>query len=244
MNTSSHNVALVASALTSTDESEKEWKYRTLSDAEEEEVLHLLHKLHGVVQGADRAPKSRTNLPTWDKCGMTEYENILDRTFSAMKRKGASDTQKMLGRVYLGIMSDIETARETEAVAYAEWAQLTDTLKKRFPYTAPKVVEVAVSDTLRHFPKGTSVEQAYALLLADGTMSGGGSLATRLGVKVVVPTLPNPAGKGRPISDISNAKLQAARVPASDDSGSTLPHGNGQRADLSGGQAIAAARAQ
>lgn len=240
MNTSNHNVALVT---TISEKSEDQIPYRNLSDKEEEEILTALRVLHKFTYTADRG-KSRTELPKWEECGLVHYENICDRTFSALKRKGAMDTQKMLNRVYGGIMSDIETARETEAVAYAEWTQLTDTLKKRFPYTAPKVVEVAVSDTLRHFPKGTTVEQAYSLLLAEGTMSGGGSLATRLGVKVSVPTLPNPAGKGRPISDIGNTKLQAARVPASGAEGSTLPHGNGQRAELSDGQAIAAARAQ
>lgn len=229
MNTTSGNVALIAGALNGNGE-ENEIKYRTLTDKEEEVVLDAVRILHGVFASADRS-KSKTTLPIWAECGLETYENVLDRTFSGLKRKVAADCAKIVAKAKQGVNAAIDAARDTEALAAAEWDGLSASLKARFPYTAPKSVKVNVSDVLAHFPKGYTVPQA-AKILSD------------VGYVINVPTLPVPAGhKGRPATNPAGAYIVADRVAASTAAeGSTLPHGNGERVDLSAGQAIAAAK--
>lgn len=251
MNTNGVNVALVN---TISEKSGEEIPYRVITDKEEEEILSALRVLHKFTYTADRS-KSRTELPKWDECGLSHYESICDRTFGALKRKAAADAQKVCAKVLHGVLSDIEAAREAEAVAFAEWETLAPAMRTMVnklagrapdaPYVAPKTVSVRLDHIVRHFPKGTTVAQAYDLLTKEGVLSGGGTMLSRIGAKGVIPTLPNPEGKkGRPASDIDNGVIVAPRVPASDANGSTLPHGNGQRAEMSEGQKIAAARAQ
>lgn len=227
MTTTSANIALVAASLTG---EESEIKYRTLTDKEEECVLDAVRILHGVFASADRG-KSKTTLPIWAECGLESYENVLDRTFSGLKRKASADAARVIARAKLGVMSAIDAARDAEAIAAAEWDNLSPTLKARFPYTAPKSVKVPVCDVLAHFPKGWTVPQA-AKVLSD------------VGYVIGVPDLPHvPGKKGAPGKNPNGAYIVADRAPASTvTEGSTLPHGNGERVELSSGQAIAAAK--
>jgi hypothetical protein len=204
--------------------------YSVISDEEQDTILHLLMKLHGVVASANRGTSGNA-LVAFAECGEKEYEFVLNRTLNALKRKSSNDSAKIWARAKLGVDTAIEAARDAEAEAFAEWSALSPALQKRFPYKAPKSVTVQVSDILGSFPKGWTVQNATKVLSDHG-------YAIHCPSKDLMP-----GQKGRPASDPTKAQIVADRVAASTADGtSTLPHGNGERVELSQGQAIAAAR--
>lgn len=158
MNTTTHNVALVASSTTTSDKSEDVKKVAVISDDHADRILQAYRMLHGVVSSLP----GKDPLPTFGHCGKDEWETILTRSFKALNSHIAAKKEEATRGVRIACKHVVDTymveARKEKAEYDTVVANCTPKMRAIIP-PFPTDVMIPVLEFSAHLGQGLTMEQ-------------------------------------------------------------------------------------